>query len=183
MLKSFPLLLVSIIAYNALIFGGAAFTGTDANTILARAVSFTMFSDDVWRFTLGDLIVLLTLGLLFVESSEVHPYERNASPKSRDVDADLRHRPDRVSRAQGLLDDDVFLRRGDGVLRRSSRVHNLHCWCQTRSWNDGYSHRNELRRPCGETQGMAGTRETASAGPADQLSDSGMPRFWISSMV
>ena len=26
-----------------------------------------MFSDDIWRFTLGDLIVLLTLGLLFVE--------------------------------------------------------------------------------------------------------------------
>ena len=67
MLKSFPLLLVAIIAYNALIFGGAVATGTDANTILARSISFTMFSDDMWRFTLGDLIVLLTLGLLFVE--------------------------------------------------------------------------------------------------------------------
>ena len=67
MLKSFPLLLVAIIAYNALIFGETVVTGTDANTILARSVSFTMFSDDVWRFTLGDLIVLLTLGLLFVE--------------------------------------------------------------------------------------------------------------------
>ena len=30
MLKSFPLLLVAIIAYNALIFGGAVVTGTDA---------------------------------------------------------------------------------------------------------------------------------------------------------
>jgi hypothetical protein len=67
MLKSFPLLLVAIIAYNALIFGGAVVTSTDANAILARSVSFTMFSDDVWRFTLGDLIVLVTLGLLFVE--------------------------------------------------------------------------------------------------------------------
>ena len=67
MLKSFPLLLVAIVAYNALIFGVAVATGTDANTILARSVSFTMFSDDEWRFTLGDLIVLLTLGLLFVE--------------------------------------------------------------------------------------------------------------------
>ena len=67
MLKSFPLLLVAIIAYNALVFGGAVVTGTDANTILSRSVSFTMFSDDIWRFTLGDLIVLLTLGLLFVE--------------------------------------------------------------------------------------------------------------------
>jgi len=67
MLKSFPLLLVAIIAYNALIFGGAVVTGTDATASLARSVSFTMFSDDIWRFTLGDLIVLLTLGLLFVE--------------------------------------------------------------------------------------------------------------------
>ena len=67
MLKSFPLLLVAIIAYNALVFGGAVVTGTDANAILARSVSLTMFSDDVWRFTLGDLIVLVTLGLLFVE--------------------------------------------------------------------------------------------------------------------
>jgi len=67
MLKSFPLLLVAIIVYNALIFGGAVAAGSDANAILARFVSFTMFSDDVWRFTLGDSIVLLTLGLLFVE--------------------------------------------------------------------------------------------------------------------
>lgn len=67
MVKSFPLLLVPIIVYNALIFGGAVVAGTDANTFLARAASFTMFSDDIWRFTLGDLIVLLTLCLLFVE--------------------------------------------------------------------------------------------------------------------
>ena len=67
MLKAFPLLLVAIVVYNALIFGGAAATGVDANAFLARSVSFTMFSDDVWRFTLGDSIVLLTLCLLFVE--------------------------------------------------------------------------------------------------------------------
>ena len=67
MVKSFPLLLVPIIVYNVLIFGGAVVAGSDANTFLARAASLTMFSEDVWRFTLGDLIVLLTLGLLFVE--------------------------------------------------------------------------------------------------------------------
>jgi hypothetical protein len=67
MLKSFPLLLVAIIVYNALVFGGAAIAGTDANAFLARSVSFTMFSDDVWRFTLGDLIVLMSLCLLFIE--------------------------------------------------------------------------------------------------------------------
>jgi hypothetical protein len=39
MLKSFPLLLVAIIVYNALVFGGAAIAGTDANAFLARSVS------------------------------------------------------------------------------------------------------------------------------------------------
>ena len=34
---------------------------------LERSVSFNMFSGDVWRFTLGDLLVLMALCLLFVE--------------------------------------------------------------------------------------------------------------------
>jgi hypothetical protein len=67
MLKSFPLLLVVIAVYNILIFGGAASTGTDANELLSRSVSFNMFSGDVWRFTLGDFLVLMALCLLFVE--------------------------------------------------------------------------------------------------------------------
>jgi hypothetical protein len=67
MLKSFPLLLVAIIAYNVLIFGGVASTGTDVNEFLERSVSFNMFSGDVWRFTMGDLLVLMALCLLFVE--------------------------------------------------------------------------------------------------------------------
>ena len=67
MLKSFPLLLFAIIVYNALIFGGAGTAGEDADAILARSVSFNMFSGDVWRFKLGDLLVLIALCLLFVE--------------------------------------------------------------------------------------------------------------------
>jgi hypothetical protein len=34
-----------------------------------------------------------------------------------------------------------------------------------------------------QTQGISGMREIATAGPADQLSESGTPRFWISSIV
>jgi hypothetical protein len=67
MLKSFPLLLLVIIVYNVFVFGGAATSGTDPNDFLARSVSFNMFSGDVWRFTLGDFLVLMALCLLFVE--------------------------------------------------------------------------------------------------------------------
>jgi len=67
MLKSFPLLLVVIAVYNVLVFGGAATSGTDANEILSRSVSFNMFSGDVWRFTLSDFLILMSLCLLFVE--------------------------------------------------------------------------------------------------------------------
>ena len=67
MLRSFPLLLVAIAVYNVLVFGGAAMSGTDANEILSRSVSFNMFSGDVWRFTLSDFLILMSLCLLFVE--------------------------------------------------------------------------------------------------------------------
>ncbi len=67
MLNAFPLLFIAIVIYNVLIFGWVAVAGTDANEFLARSVSLSMFSGDVWRFTLGDLLVLMSLCLLFVE--------------------------------------------------------------------------------------------------------------------
>lgn len=67
MLTSFPLLLIAIAVYNALILGWVPAAGTDANEFLARSWSLNMFSGDVWRFTLGDLLVLMALCLLFVE--------------------------------------------------------------------------------------------------------------------
>lgn len=66
MLRSFPLLLIVVILYNAL----CLLHGFDANatqTLLAYHVPVKMFSGQVWQFNLGDLIVVVGLGLLFVE--------------------------------------------------------------------------------------------------------------------
>ena len=70
MLRSFPLIILAVIIYNVLVFGGSMFMGADyqgIDELLARHASFTMFSGEEWRFTIGDFIVLLTLLLLFVE--------------------------------------------------------------------------------------------------------------------
>jgi hypothetical protein len=70
MLRSFPLIILSIIIYNVLVFGAPMFMGADyagVDELLARHVSFTMFSGDEWNFSLGDFLVVLTLMLLFVE--------------------------------------------------------------------------------------------------------------------
>jgi len=63
----FPLLAVSIILYNVLALGGAAATGTEAQVFFARGVDFHMFSGDIWRLSIGDLLMLVSLALLFVE--------------------------------------------------------------------------------------------------------------------
>lgn len=67
MLKWFPLILLSVIFYNLLIFAGPAIVGGTAEEFLSRGVALTMFSGDVWHFSLGDMLVLATLVLLFIE--------------------------------------------------------------------------------------------------------------------
>jgi hypothetical protein len=70
MLRSFPLIILAIVIYNVLVFGAPVFMGADfqgVDELLARHVSFTMFSGEVWNFSLGDFLVVLTLLLLFVE--------------------------------------------------------------------------------------------------------------------
>jgi hypothetical protein len=69
MLKWFPLLLIALVFYNLLIFGGDLFVpaGQSAAEWLASGITIKMFSGDAWYFTLGDLVVLITLGLLFIE--------------------------------------------------------------------------------------------------------------------
>jgi hypothetical protein len=65
-LRSFPLLLLAVILYNLL----AAIHGFDAagtDGLLADHVSVTMFSGAAWNFSIGDLVVVVALGLLFVE--------------------------------------------------------------------------------------------------------------------
>lgn len=67
MLRSFPLLLLAVVLYNLLAaVHGFAPTGTD--DILRMGVTVPMFSGEPWMFSVGDLLVVVGLGLLFVET-------------------------------------------------------------------------------------------------------------------
>jgi hypothetical protein len=70
MLKWFPLLLISLVFYNLLVYGGTLFVpdGETVDIFLARdLISPTMFSGEVWHLRLGDFVVFLSLCFLFVE--------------------------------------------------------------------------------------------------------------------
>jgi hypothetical protein len=64
-LRVIPLLVISFIVYNVVVlFGGDA----TAEAILSRQLfSMPMVSGARWVFTIGDLIILLTMVLLFAE--------------------------------------------------------------------------------------------------------------------
>jgi len=66
-LRSFPLLLLALVLYNLLAaVHGFAPKGTD--DILHMGVTVPMFSGEPWMFSIGDLVVVVGLGLLFVET-------------------------------------------------------------------------------------------------------------------
>jgi hypothetical protein len=68
MLRIFPLLLVSIVIYNLLALGHNLASHDAMQAFLTQtSVNFHMFSGDEWSFTIGDLLILLSFGLLFVE--------------------------------------------------------------------------------------------------------------------
>ncbi len=61
-LRSIPSIVISFLIYNAVVFASG---GTE---ILNRALfELPMLSGGTWRFEVGDLIVLITLFLLFAE--------------------------------------------------------------------------------------------------------------------
>lgn len=60
MILSLPWILVSLIAYNVIVF----VTGTPLNSLIFEV---PMLSGALWQFTLSDLMVAGTLFLLFVE--------------------------------------------------------------------------------------------------------------------
>lgn len=64
LLQVFPLLAISVIVYNiiVLVAGDAG-----AALFLQRGIEITLFSGDPWKLTVGDLIVVVSLVLLFVE--------------------------------------------------------------------------------------------------------------------
>jgi hypothetical protein len=67
MLRAFPMILIAVLAYNALVFGGAAM-GHDAANLLGQDFNLRIFSGDLWKISLGDGLVALALVLLFIET-------------------------------------------------------------------------------------------------------------------
>ena len=67
MLRAFPMILIAVLAYNALMFGGAAM-GHDAVFLLGQSFTLRVFSGDLWKISLGDGLVALSLVLLFLET-------------------------------------------------------------------------------------------------------------------
>jgi hypothetical protein len=67
MLRAFPMILLAVIAYNLLVFGGGA-AGHDVNALLGQAISIKVVSGDLWKITAGDGLVALALLLLFIET-------------------------------------------------------------------------------------------------------------------
>lgn len=68
MLRMIPLLLIIIIVYNFLAFGGWAVGNHNLEPfLLNHGVTIPVVSGDKWMFSLADLFMLVALVLLFVE--------------------------------------------------------------------------------------------------------------------
>lgn len=65
-MRLFPLLLISVVIYNAMAFG-TGLTHHDVYGTLNSAITIHMFSGDDWRYSIGDGLVTLSLVFLFVE--------------------------------------------------------------------------------------------------------------------
>lgn len=68
MFRLFPLLLIVIVVYNFLAFGGWAVGNHNLEPFLqSHGVTIPVVSGDKWTFSLADLFMLVALVLLFVE--------------------------------------------------------------------------------------------------------------------
>jgi len=68
MFRLFPLLLIIIVVYNFLAFGGWAVGDHNLQPFLqTHGVTIPLVSGDKWMFSLADLFLLTALVLLFVE--------------------------------------------------------------------------------------------------------------------
>jgi hypothetical protein len=65
-MRFFPLLLIAVIIYNIVAFG-TGLTHHDVYATLDSAMTIRMFSGDEWRYSFGDVLVTLSLVLLFIE--------------------------------------------------------------------------------------------------------------------
>ncbi len=65
-MRSFPLMMIAVVIYNLI----AAVHGFDPDatvSMLLANVPLKMFSGQVWHFSVGDLVVIVSLCMLFVE--------------------------------------------------------------------------------------------------------------------
>ena len=69
MFRLFPLLLIPLGIYNLFALGGGVIGHYDIQDLLSikHSVPIHMFSGDTWNFSFGDLLILGSLLLLFVE--------------------------------------------------------------------------------------------------------------------
>jgi hypothetical protein len=67
-MSAFPMILVVVILYNLLYFGGAVVGHHEMQALLEQSFTLKMFSGDIWRVTVGDLFVLGSLCMLFIET-------------------------------------------------------------------------------------------------------------------
>jgi hypothetical protein len=69
MFRLFPLLLIPVVIYNLFALGGGVIGHYDIQDLLSlnHSVSIKMFSGDYWKFSFGDLLLLGSLVLLFLE--------------------------------------------------------------------------------------------------------------------
>jgi hypothetical protein len=61
------MILIAVLAYNAIVFG-AVTTSHDPAALLAQSVPVKVFSGDLWKISLGDVLDILALLLLFIET-------------------------------------------------------------------------------------------------------------------
>ncbi len=69
MIGFFPLFALILIAFNVVVFGGDVFFGAEAGQDIfnSTVASFQLMSSDVWKITLGDTFVIVSLLILFLE--------------------------------------------------------------------------------------------------------------------
>jgi hypothetical protein len=60
-------MIIPVAVYCFLVFGGGVTGHADIAAVLGRGMDFKMFSGDSWHLSLGDMVVLLGLVMLFVE--------------------------------------------------------------------------------------------------------------------
>ncbi|HTQ14024.1 MAG TPA: hypothetical protein VMH86_09125 [Rhizomicrobium sp.] len=69
MFRLFPLLIIPIVVYNLFALGGGVIGHYDIQDLLSlnHSITIRMFSGDAWKFSFGDLLILGSLILLFIE--------------------------------------------------------------------------------------------------------------------